>query len=83
MIKIYKEVNKQTIVFDDMPISTQDFMIDYIKVSFINRIKIVKELSKITVTIFGEPEKDDEFVDDLIQMCCEKTTANIYEVEVL
>lgn len=68
MVNIYKETNKTTVVFDDVPSSTQDFLIDYIKIAYANGCRVFKEVSTITITFYDDSQATLDFINELIDI---------------
>lgn len=82
MVKIFKEVNKTTLVFTDTPSSTQDFLIDLIKTSsYSDGVRIRKEYQKITITFYDGSEGTHEFINNLISMGYGGLDVNTIDVE--
>lgn len=68
MVKILTETNKVTVIFDDTPSSTQDFLIDLVKTSYSDGVRVYKEYRKITITFYDGSEGTLKFIDELISI---------------
>lgn len=68
MVKIFNEVNRITVVLDKINSSTQDFLIDWLKISYTDGVRCYKEPDKLTLTIFDNSEATMSFVKELISI---------------
>lgn len=68
MVKILTETNKVTVIFDDTPSSTQDFLIDFVKTSYSDGVRVYKEYHKVTMTFFDGTKGTLDFIDELISI---------------
>lgn len=81
MVKILKETGKITVIFDDTPSSTQDFIIDFIKTSYSDGVRVYKEYRKITVTFYDDTKGTTDFIDSLISISYGGSNIKTMEVE--